>query len=416
MMEKSQNLDTKNNISKYEPAPIAKRLLAGIMDGVVFIFTFLALALWVFTPIADAALHYNDTADVGKRYQLATHLYLPLKTNDDGNIVVVDIKDSTGNYNDYYKVEMLYNYNSDDPSFYLKRIYYYYHNFKCNVDIELPTSGTFDPIEDHFASPEYNKEINGLLPVNYYVDAWFSENILRLNNENSLFKIDETKDNYLESITVKEGVDNAELFRYLKNEAYEAVKDFYYSDYLQAIEKYMENVQYFIFLTPFALSYGIFFILIPLLMKDGQTLGKKSMNIAVISIDGYKAKKRQILFREILLFLVISVLGVVVGIGLTSLAVIAVGVVILFIATLIPKNKRSIFDYAAFTIVIDSLHSVWFKNKEDEEYHKKQLEDNMSKYKKYIPDNPNLIQVGSKVVDEKYLKEINKENNKKDEK
>ena len=40
----------------------------------------------------------------------------------------------------------------------------------------------------------------------------------------------------------------------------------------------------------------------------------------------------------------------------------------------------------------------------------------MSKYKKYIPDNPNLIQVGSKVVDEKYLKEINKENNKKDEK
>ena len=100
-MEKSQNLDTKNNISKYEPAPIAKRLLAGIMDGVVFIFTFLALALWVFTPIADAALHYNDTADIGKRYQLGTHLYLPLKTNDDGNIVVVDIKDSTGNYNDY---------------------------------------------------------------------------------------------------------------------------------------------------------------------------------------------------------------------------------------------------------------------------------------------------------------------------
>lgn len=415
-MEKNQNLDTKNSISKYEIAPIAKRLFAGIMDGVVFIFTFLALALWVFTPIADAAMHYNDTADVGKRYQLGTHLYLPLKTNDDGNIVVVDIKDSTGNYNDYYKVEMLYNYNNDDPSFYLKRIYYYYHNFKCNVDIELPTSGTFDPIEDHFASPEYNKEINGVLPVNYYTDAWFSENILRLNNEDSLFRIDETKDNYLESIVVKEGVDNAELFRYLKNEAYEAVKDFYYSDFLQDIEKYMENVQYFIFITPFALSYGIYFILIPLLMKDGQTLGKKTMNIAVISIDGYKAKKRQILFREILLFIVIAVLGIVVGIGLTSLAVIAVGVVILFIATLIPKNKRSIFDYAAFTIVIDALHSVWFENKEDEENHKKQLEDNMSKYKKYIPDNPNLIQVGSKVVDEKYLKEINEENNKKEQK
>ena len=148
-------------------------------------------------------------------------------------------------------------------------------------------------------------------------------------------------------------------------------------------------------------------------MKDGQTLGKKTMNIAVISIDGYAAKKRQILFREILLFIVIGVLGVVVGIGLTSLAVIAVGVVLLFIGTLIPKNKRSIFDYAAFTIVIDSLHSVWFKTKEEEERHERELEDNMAKYKKYVPDNPNLIQVGSKIVDEKLLKEIEEEKSKK---
>ena len=411
-MEKNQNSVTKSKISKYEPAPIAKRLFAGIMDGVVFIFTFLALALWAFTPIADATMNYNGTADVGKRYQLGTHLYLPLKTNDDGNVVVVDIKDSTGNYNDYYKVAMLYDYNAE-PSFYINRIYYYYHNFKCNVDIELPSNDTYDPIEDHFASPEYDKEINGVLPVNLYTDAWFSENVLRVNNEDSYFLIDSSKDNYLESISVKEGADSAAVIKYLKNEAYEATKDFYYSDFYQAIEKYIEGVQYFIFLTPFALSYGIYFILIPLLMKDGQTLGKKTMNIAVISIDGYAAKKRQILFREILLFIVIGVLGVVVGIGLTSLAVIAVGVVLLFIGTLIPKNKRSIFDYAAFTIVIDSLHSVWFKTKEEEGRHERELEDNMAKYKKYVPDNPNLIQVGSKIVDEKLLKEIEEEKSKK---
>ena len=412
-MEKNQESLTNDRISKYEPAPIAKRLFAGIMDGVVFIFIFLAMALWVFTPIADTAMDYNKTADVGKRYQLGTHLYIPQKTNDDGVVVDVEVKNSTGDLNDY-TICMLYNSSNESPSFYINRIYYYYHNYNCNVDIELPSNKEYDPVNDHFVSPNYDKEINGLLPVNYYTDEWFSKTILGSESESCLFSFDTSKENYLESISVKEGVSNEDVIKYLKNQAYETVKEFYHSDYYQAIEKYIEKVQYFIFLTPFGLSYAIFFILIPMLMKDGETLGKKTMNIAVISMDGYKAKKRQILFREVLLFLVIGILGVVVGIGLTSLAVIAVGVVLLFIGTLIPKNKRSVFDFAAYTIVVDSVHSTWFKNKEDEARHKQELEDNMAKYRKYVPDNPNLIQVGSTIVDEKLKKEIEKENSKKD--
>ena len=411
-MEKSQESLTNDRISKYEPAPIAKRLFAGIMDGVVFIFIFLAMALWVFTPIADATMAYNSTADVGKRYQLATHLYIPQKINDDGVVVDIEVKNSTGNLDDY-TLCMIYNSSNETPSFYINRIYYYYHNYNCNVDIELPSSKEFDPINDHFVSPNYDKEINGLLPVNYYTNEWFSENVLNSKDESCLFNFDSSKENYLESISVKEDVSNETVISYLKNQGYEAVKHFYHSDYYESINQHIKNVQYFIFITPFALSFGIFFILIPMLFKDGETLGKKTMNIAVISMDGYKAKKRQILFREILLFIVIFILGIVVGIGLTSLAVIAVGVVLLFIGTLIPKNKRSIFDFAAYTIVIDSVHSTWFKNKEDEERHKQELDANMAKYCKYVPDNPNLIQVGSTIVDEKLKKEIEEEKTKK---
>lgn len=411
-MEKSQESLTNYRISRYEPAPIAKRLFAGIMDGVVFIFIFLAMALWVFTPIADATMAYNSTADVGKRYQLATHLYIPQKINDDGVVVDIEVKDSTGNLDDY-TLCMIYNSSNETPSFYINRIYYYYHNYNCNVDIELPSSKEFNPINDHFVSPNYDKEINGLLPVNYYTNVWFSENILSSKAESCLFNFDSSKESYLESISVKEDVSNETVISYLKNQGYEAVKHFYHSDYYESINQHIKNVQYFIFITPFALSFGIFFILIPMLFKDGETLGKKTMNIAVISMDGYKAKKRQILFREILLFIVIFILGIVVGIGLTSLAVIAVGVVLLFIGTLIPKNKRSIFDFAAYTIVIDSVHSTWFKNKEDEERHKQELDANMAKYRKYVPDNPNLIQVGSTIVDEKLKKEIEEEKSKK---
>ena len=37
----------------------------------------------------------------------------------------------------------------------------------------------------------------------------------------------------------------------------------------------------------------------------------------------------------------------------------------------------------------------------------------MAKYKKYVPDNPNVIQIGSTIVDEKLKKEIEQEKNKK---
>lgn len=411
-MEKNQNLDTKNKISRYEPAPMAKRLFAGIMDAAVFIFVFLAMALWVFTSIANAAFGYNDINNVGKRYHLATHLFLAQKIDDDGNLVVVPVKDSTGNMNDYSELA-LYSSSNENPSFYIERIYYYYHNFKTNVDIELPTNGEYDPINDHFASPEYSQEINGVLPVDLYTNEWFSKEILKVEEADSFFEIASESESYLASIKVKEGSNNSEVITFLKNRAYEATGDMYHSDYFQAIEKQIEKIQYFIFLPPFAISYGIFFILIPLLFKDGQTLGKKTMAVAVISFDGYSAKKRQILFREVLLFIVIFLLGIVVGIGLTSFAIIAAGVVLLFIGTLVPKNKRSIFDYAAYTIVIDSIHSVWFKNKVDESRHQQELEDNMSKYKKYIPENPNLIQVGSTIIDEKLKREIEQEKSKK---
>ena len=412
IMARNQNSVTKDKtIAKYEPAPIAKRLFAGIMDAAVFIFVFFGLALWVFTPLSDPLFGYHETVNIGKRYHLSSHLFLPQKLDDDGNVVVVEVKNSTGNMNDYTELP-LYNSSSEDSSFYIKRIYYYYHNFKTNTDIELPTNAEYDPLEDHFVSPEYNVEINGVLPVNFYTNDWFSKNVLNIESENTYFTIDPNISDYVSSISLKEGVDKEAAITYLKNQAYEATRDMYYSDYFQAVEKKVEAIQYFIFLPPFALSYSVFFILIPLLFKDGQTLGKKTMQIAVISFDGYSAKKRQILFREVLLFIVVFILGIAIGIGLTSFAIMALGVLVLFILTLIPKNKRSIFDYAAYTIVIDCIHSTWFKSVEDEKRHEQELEANMSKYKKYIPENPNLIQVGTEIIDEDLKKQVEEEKKK----
>ena len=400
------------SISKIEPAPIAKRLFAAIMDALVFIFLFFGLAAFPFTPIAEAGLGYKEINRAETNYFYASHLYVAQKVDDNGDIQIVEVKDFGADFSRYSSLT-LYSTTSADPSFYIKRLYYYYHNFKTNTDIELPSVGGFDPIADYFVSPEYNEPINGVLPVNFYTSEWFSKNILDLENPASYFQIDSSNLDYVSSISVKEGVSNEDAISYLKNRVYDANAEFYYSSYISDLHVQKVRIQYFIFFVPFVISFAIFYILVPMLTKDGQTLGKLSMHLAVISNDGYAAKKRQILFREALLLIYISICGVVVGIGITSLAIMALGVLLAFIGTLIPKNKRSIFDYAAYTLVVDSIRSTWFKNKEDELRHKNEIEENMSKYKKYVPDNPNLIQVGSKIVDENYKVEPKKKKSKK---
>lgn len=399
-----------DKISKIEKAGIAKRLWSAIMDAALFVFTFIALSLWVMTPIANAAFNYGGQYELGSRYHLASHLYLFEKKDDNGNKVIVPVKESTGNISDYNEVT-LYSYNGD-YEIYVRNIYYYYHNYKTNTEIELPNnteSKTWDVIEDHFVSPEYNKKINGVLPVNLYTNEWFSENILKIGSEDSFFKIDSSKTDYVESIVLIDETKKSEAISFLKNQAYEATRDFYYSDYFNNINKTIEALQIFIFVPSFVISFSIYYFLIPMLMKDGETLGKKINHLAVVSFDGYKVKYRQLVLRQIILFIGISLSAVIIGIGLTSIATTCVGVLILFVATLISKNKRSPHDFAAYTIVVDAIRSTWFKNKDDEEKHLREIEENMAKYKKDFSDNKNLIQVNGVILDEDLKKEIEKQ-------
>lgn len=391
---------------------MAKRLWAAIMDAAVFVFAYFILALWVFTPLANVCFKYNEKYNLGHQYRFASHLLLIQEQNESGDgYVIVEVKDSDGILENYIATP-LYSYKSTDPSLYINRVYYYYHNYKTNQDIELPLKNktkTFDPIEDHFVSPEYNQEIDGKLPKYLYTNEWFSDKILNVGKEDSYFKIDDSKEDYLESIVLIDESKKDDALTFLKEKVSEATKDFANSKYYQDLNNSIYAVQLFIFMPPFVLAYMTFYMLIPLLMKDGETLGKRVTHIAVISNDGYSVRKRQIVFRQILLFLAMFIAAFVVGIGITSIAIMCLLTVILFGITLLSKTKRSPHDYAAYTVVVDSIHSTWFKNKEDEERHQQELEANMAKYKRVDIKNENVIQIGSTIVDEKLKKEIEQE-------
>lgn len=368
-------METKTSLTRITLASLGRRVLSWIMDGALFAFTWLGLVALPMLAIADNAFDYSKKMALGQQYQVASHLYVYCQSNADGDMVPLEVKDFDKlDADKQSQVITLYNYESDDYTFYLKRLYYYYHDYKVGRNIEMP-GDKFDPQQDHFEPPtEYL--------ISDYTNQQFSNDILDITNENTYFVIDTSIDNYVESIKLKDSSEEnyKNVIKYLKQKSNKACEDFYYSSYYSNIMNNIKGIQLFMVLPPFAISYGIYFVMLPLLLKDGQTLGKKTLNIAVISTQNYTVKKRQILFRELILFVYIGLSTFVIGIGLTSLATLGVGILLLFLATLISKEHRSPHDYAAMTKVVDVKHSTWFDSQEAENKANLAFDEKMQKY------------------------------------
>ena len=375
----------KNSIRSIHEAGFGRRLVAMIMDAAIFAFSLIALALWVFTPIANSAMNYQDLGVQGLKYQVFSKLYVAEEINEeDGSRRVVEItkfEETTGNL----EYTALCYYNTDDINFYKERLHYYYCSYKTGENVDVIEGK--DP--EDFKAPDYNiliKDISGneVLPKDVYTDSWFDSLI--------------------------DGNTTPEQFR---NLAYNACKEFSETSYYNDLNNEIKKCQLVIILPTFFISFLAFYLLVPLLFKNGETLGKKVMHVGFITKNGFEVKKRQIVFRQILLLAWVSLFSFVVGIGLTSIAILGVGVVIYLIATVISKTKRSPIDYAAYTYLINTSKSVWFKDEEEESKKEQELEEKMSKYRHYEPDQSKLIQVGTEIVNEEVKKELEEEKLKK---
>ncbi len=375
----------KSSIRDIHEAGLGKRMIAMIMDAAVFAFTMVALALWVFTPIVNSTMHYKDLGVQGLKWEVFSKLYVAEEINEeDGTTKVVEVtkfEETTGNLT----YTPLYNYESTDVNFYKDRLHYYYCSYKTGENVE--TIEGKDP--EDFKAPNYNIYIkdnsgNDVLPKDYFTEEWFTN-----------------------LIDGKSSVDD------YKNLAYNAVKDLREEAHFVDLNRKIGNCQLVMILPAFVISFFGFYLLVPLLYKNGETFGKKVMHIGLASKDGFEVKKRQIVFRQLLLFAWVSLFSFVVGIGLTSLAILGVGVVIYLVATAISKTKRSPIDYAAYTYMIDTAKSVWFKNLEVEKKTEAELEEKMSKYRRYEPDQSKVIQIGTEIVNEEVKKELEQEKLKK---
>lgn len=106
--------------------------------------------------------------------------------------------------------------------------------------------------------------------------------------------------------------------------------------------------------------------IIPISLKNGKTVGKLVTKLVVLTDEGYEYKRYKHIFRY-LAFYIIEVFGGVVTIGLTLILTTSL--------TLFTKKRRALHDYISFSVVVDEVNSVFYKDSEEElMYQKKSLE------------------------------------------
>ena len=341
----------KSELKSIKKASFVKRIVATIMDGAVALFIFFALYLFAFKPIANVAFGYNSIINEKSTLQIESHLYIKESEESENYILLV-------------------NSSSEDVNFYKDNLRYYYVTFK--------TTKASDCNEKHV----YEENGPELLPIEYYTDDWFNAKFNSVDNINEI-----------------------------KNASEDALNDF--ATYLRPYSSKINKISYFIFLCPYILSFSGFFILVPLLYKNGETFGKKVMGLCLISNDGYSVKKRQVILRQIFLLIYVGLFSFYVTVSLASLAVLGLGIFIYFLVAFIVRDNRSPADLLAYTQVVDAKNSVWFKDANQEQEKEKKVEENLSKYNKTEELDPHILQVGTEIVNEEAKKEFEESQKKK---
>lgn len=207
-----------------------------------------------------------------------------------------------------------------------------------------------------------------------YSIPWYNEHILLIGTETSLFQYqqilgvdDPTLVGIAKPVENPETLTSAQLSSANAASA-SAVTSFFAAAYSAAVSDLNLQPAYLTLATQLsnyfvwelaisiALSLLIFFLLIPMLLKDGKTIGKQIFGLSLVNKLGYKVTKLQILFR-FLSFAIIEVFG--------SFYTMMGTILISYTMMVFGKKSMSIHDFLASTRVIDGKHSVWFKNADE---------------------------------------------------
>ncbi len=210
-----------------------------------------------------------------------------------------------------------------------------------------------------------------------YTDAWYIKNILLIEEEDSLFVITEEVLEPLSNDPL--GEDVIDLFlpatvQHKESTTLEALKAFNITIIENALEEFSKlpipsaaSERYLLFQIAhntllIVISSSIILLAIPLFTKNGKTPGKLALRLSVASRYGYRVSNFA-LFARYFGFLLVEI-GLNVAVSLLLLQSLFFPIIPFISLTFVvfTKNRRSVHDFVAGTIVVDDEKSIIYEN------------------------------------------------------
>ncbi|MFA5480964.1 MAG: RDD family protein [Bacilli bacterium] len=113
----------------------------------------------------------------------------------------------------------------------------------------------------------------------------------------------------------------------------------------------------------FLVAILVYFVM-PLILKNGKTVGKYIMSIGLVNKLGYDVSIPQLVLR--FFFPLVVVIGLLIIGGVTFALGTGLFVLVSYTLVIFTKEHKAIHDFLAGTVAIESKKSVWFKNATEE--------------------------------------------------
>lgn len=357
-------------------ANLGRRVLGIIFDLIFFVIIFLFLYLPVVEGYVDIGFHNKQVLNDVKEFQVYSGLFVDRSEEDEEKLSNVSLigREELVDENDYFT------FNSYEV--YLNATYNFYSNKEFSFHDELMEM-VFkkQDVSENELNYWYNKKVLNIDQSKDFDVFYLKNNDLYSSPLNGNCQIKETI-TFKGVAYTKKSDDNRENQEYILS----AIKIFsdtldFPGTYQEALLNFRNTSEYSNFYLQLerisryeayiaiALTGLVYFLIIPLFFKNGETIGMKMVHVGLVNSLEYQVSKPQVLLKNLLI-----------------LAEIYVGIFTFFIVFLIDyivmvftKRHRSFSDFVAATVMIDTKTSVWFVSRAVEAKLIAQVEENLKK-------------------------------------
>lgn len=389
MLENNRTIErhTVDGLDNVAYAGLFARFVAFIVDAAIMAFVFFGLLLFTQNVVCVNSPYVKEAKQQYYTYIIDSGL---MKYNDDQTSIVPFTYDTYDGYQNLF--------------------YQYYSTYLTSEEVPEVDRLTYD--ENNTPIYWFNTHVLGLKDVKEIYDDLDDLDTLvketgpelftyQLDNDGNtlteVFGLPKCQNNEI-SATISEE-DQAKLIKYfyIPDSTNTNKESYYYSiaildltnrNFMAKVQsQYYKHFYTYPILCSFILSALIFYFIIPICAKNGETLGKRMFHLCLANKIGYRYKRYQLIPRFLLPIAVIFISYLVFGFGLWMLGFVTIITLVSYTLSIFTKKHTALHDLVAGTIVVDKVHSEIFDNANDEDI----VRGRINEVKPALTNDPNQV-------------------------